>query len=114
MLNIVKATGYGRTETEAYKNALKNLLELLMEDPTYIEYFSMILSRQAQARAQCKDPSPPPKVQLKTEGHEPEEKNKGQYDSYSKIHYLGKARQEIHHSKINLNRSMSQKGDSEL
>lgn len=85
-----------------------------MEDPTYIEYFSMILSRQAQGKAQSKDPSPPPKVQLKTEGHEPEEKNKSQYDSYSKIHYLGKARQEIHHSKINLNRSMSQKGDSEL
>lgn len=69
MLNIVKATGYGRTETEAYKNALKNLLELLMEDPTYIEYFSMVLSRQAQAKVQSKDPSPPPKVQLKTEGH---------------------------------------------
>ena len=35
-LSIAKATGYGRTETEAYKNSLKNLLELLMEDPTYV------------------------------------------------------------------------------
>lgn len=26
VLPIAKATGYGRTETEAYKNALKNLL----------------------------------------------------------------------------------------
>ncbi len=30
VLPIAKATGYGRTENEAYKNALKNLLELLM------------------------------------------------------------------------------------
>lgn len=64
-----------------------------MEDPAYIEYFSMALAKQAQTKMQHKDPSPPPKVQLKTEGHEPEEKSKGQYDSYSKIHYLGKARQ---------------------
>jgi hypothetical protein len=36
MLNIAKATGYGRTETEAYKNALKNLLELIMEDMGFV------------------------------------------------------------------------------
>jgi hypothetical protein len=36
VLPVAKATGYGRTETEAYKNALKNLLELLMEDPAYV------------------------------------------------------------------------------
>ena len=61
MLPIAKATGYGRTETEAYKNALKNLLELLMEDPNYVEYFATALA-----------PSPSqPKMQLKTEGHEP-------------------------------------------
>lgn len=53
----------------------------------------MVLSKQGHNKQQRKDPSPPPKVQLKTEGHEPEEKNKVQYDSYSKIHYLGKARQ---------------------
>ncbi len=67
VLPVAKATGYGRTETEAYKNALKNLLELLMEDPTYIEYFSVILSHLSLAKN--KDPSPPPKLQLKTEGH---------------------------------------------
>lgn len=71
----------------------------------------MVLAKQSQAKMPRKEPSPPPKIQLKTEGHEPEEKSKVQYESYSKIHYLGKARQEIHHSKINLNRSMSQKGD---
>lgn len=43
-----------------------------MEDPAYIEYFSMVLAKQTQAKMQQKDPSPPPKVQLKTEGHEPE------------------------------------------
>jgi biopolymer transport protein ExbD len=56
----------------------------------------MVLAKQNQNKVQHKDPSPPPKVQLKTEGH----------------YYLGKARQEINHSKINLNRSVSQKGES--
>lgn len=61
MLPIAKATGYGRTETEAYKNALKNLLELLMEDPNYVEYFATALAPSSSQ----------PKMQLKTEGHEP-------------------------------------------
>ena len=41
---MTKATGYGRTEPEAYKSALKNLLEMLMEDPTYIEFFTLSIS----------------------------------------------------------------------
>jgi len=68
VLPIAKATGYGRTENEAYKNALKNLLELLMEDPVYIEHFSIVLKAN-KANGQNKDHSPPAKVQLKTEGH---------------------------------------------
>jgi len=83
-----------------------------MEDPAYIEYFSEVLSSISQNRYQTKDTSPPLKHHLKTEGNEPEAKNKNIYENGSKIHYLGKARQEIHHSKINLNRSISQKGDS--
>ena len=35
MLSVAKATGYGRTETEAYKSALKNLMELVMEEPKF-------------------------------------------------------------------------------
>ena len=53
--------------------------------------------------------STPPKVQLKTEGHEPEDKNR-QYDSFSRGQ-INRSKQEVQHSKINLNRSMSQKGD---
>jgi hypothetical protein len=68
ILPIAKATGYGRTETEAYKNALKNLLELLMEDPAYVEYFSSIV-KNTNSKPQDKNSSPPPKLQLKTEGH---------------------------------------------
>lgn len=40
-----------------------------MEDPAYIEYFSTVLTKHTQGKGQNKDPSPPPKVQLKTEGH---------------------------------------------
>lgn len=35
MLSIAKATGYGRTETEAYRSALKNLMEVVMEDANF-------------------------------------------------------------------------------
>lgn len=40
-----------------------------MEDPLYVEYFSMVLAKQSQAKQPRKEPSPPPKIQLKTEGH---------------------------------------------
>lgn len=103
-LPVAKATGYGRNEAEAYKNALKNLLELLMEDPAYVEYFSNTLSPHPQ------EPYPP-KTQLKTEGHEPEDKQRHQYDTRAN---LNRPKPEVQHSKINLNRSMSQKGDPEL
>ena len=64
ILPIAKATGYGRTETEAYKNALKNLLELLMEDPSYVDYFSNTLL--GQPKKNQKNQSPHSKPQLKT------------------------------------------------
>lgn len=66
MLNIAKATGYGRTETEAYKNALKNLLELIMEDTGFTEYFSPLFEGKKVQKNDRKDSSPPPKMQLKT------------------------------------------------
>jgi hypothetical protein len=63
-LHVAKATGYGRTEAEAYKNALKNLLELLMEDALYVEYFAAALQRHVQP--QNKQQPQPAKPQLKT------------------------------------------------
>lgn len=80
-----------------------------MEDPAYIEYFA-----QALTRSKHSNPSPPPKMQLKTEGHEPDEKARTQYESYSKSQQVARMRGEIQHSKINLNRSMSQKGDVDV
>jgi hypothetical protein len=49
-----------------------------MEDSAYVEYFADILKCNKK-KIYDKDPSPPPKVQLKTEGHEPEDKYKLQY-----------------------------------
>ena len=63
-LLMAKATGYGRTENEAYKNALKNLLELLMEDSAYVEYFAGVL-KPNKSNAQERNHSPV-KMQLKT------------------------------------------------
>lgn len=47
-----------------------------MEDPTYVEYFSEVLKNPKKAQ---REPSPPPKPTLKTEGQEPEEKQKLSY-----------------------------------
>ena len=84
-----------------------------MEDPTYVEYFSKVLFGASKVK---KDPSPPPKVQLKTEGQEPEYKSKInskiQYECFARC--PSKSRQETQHSKINLNRSMSIKADLEF
>ena len=68
MLSIAKATGYGRTETEAYKSALKNLMELVMEDPKFGEYFSYVIDGINQRKE-----SMIKKPQLKTEGNDKEE-----------------------------------------
>ena len=81
-----------------FVNALKNILELLMEDAAYIEYFAVCLNSKSH-----KTKSPPPRMKLKTQGHDPEDKK--QYESYSKIHY-GPTKKEVHYSKINLNKSM--------
>lgn len=76
MLKNNQATGYGRSEQEAYKSALKNLVELLMEDASYVEYFADILGKQNEAKSNNKQYSPTAKMQLKTQGYEPEDKNK--------------------------------------
>jgi hypothetical protein len=44
-----------------------------MEDPQYVDYFATVVS-QNYSKPIGKNPSPPPKMQLKTEGHDPEEK----------------------------------------
>lgn len=105
-----------------------------MEDSNYTEYFSGVLPKHSKSR---KDASPPPKMQLKTEGQEPDDHRlKVQYDSCSRVpvpksrqedpsksrlevhqeaqHSNTNSRQEAQHSKINLNRSMSHKADPEM
>jgi len=54
----------------------------LIEDPNYIEFFSDILPQvmsNGNGKLPTKDPSPPPKMHLKTEGHEPDNKSINQY-----------------------------------
>ena len=46
ILSTTKATGYGRTQPEAYKHALRNLLEIIVEDPIYMDFFNNILHPQ--------------------------------------------------------------------
>lgn len=82
MLSIAKATGYGRTETEAYKSALKNLMELVMEDSKFGEYFSYVIDGFNQRKE-----STVLKPQLRTEGNEKEEGER-------KAQYLGRVRME--------------------
>jgi hypothetical protein len=82
-----------------------------MEDPSYVEYFSSILLGRPSKVS--KNPSPPPKMQLKTEGQEPDNKYKAQYESFTRA-AVARSRQDSQSSKVNLNRSMSQKGDSEI
>ena len=77
-----------------------------MEDPSYIEYFSDVLKQPKR------QPSPPPKPTLKTEGQEPDEKNKMHYDSFSRA--AARSRKESQQSKVHLNRSLSQKADPEI
>lgn len=82
MLSIARATGYGRTETEAYKSALKNLMELVMEDPKFGEYFEYVIDGINQRKENIAA-----KPQLKTEGYEKEEYER-------KMQHLGRARLE--------------------
>lgn len=72
-----------------------------MEDPSYVEYFAAALSTA---------PSSHPKMQLKTEGHEPEDNKYEEYATNSQ--HRGK--QDLQsYSKINI-RSGSQKSEPEV
>ncbi len=62
-----RATGYGRTETDAYKSALKNLIEVLISDPRYADHFASALSRLSKSSIE-KAEAAPQKAQLRTEG----------------------------------------------
>jgi hypothetical protein len=79
-----------------------------MEEPLYIEYFSSILNKIKVDKDDSKNASPT-KVQLKTEGYEAETKSKVRCDSFSKILYAGRPKQDMNLSKINLNRSTNNK-----
>ena len=79
-----------------------------MEEPVYIEYFSTVLRKAKMEKDHSQNPSPS-KIQLKTEGYEPEAKSKVRCNSFSKILYAGRPKPNINNSKININRSMSGK-----
>ena len=68
ILPIARATGYGRTQTEAYKNGLRNLLELLMGDPLKTEYLSVVLKVMSTSGPNINH-CLSVKVRMKTEGH---------------------------------------------
>jgi hypothetical protein len=79
-----------------------------MEDPAYIEYFSTIMSKMKMDKNITTNPSPS-KITLKTEGYDPENKGKVRCDSFSKILYAGRPKQDTQTSKINLNKSITSK-----
>lgn len=62
-----RATGYGRTETDAYKSALKNLIEVLITDGRYADHFTSALARLPKSSIE-KIEATPQKAQIRTEG----------------------------------------------